>query len=138
MLRKIALTLAIAATAAVALVPTAAAASPQGADAIAGARCVQAGVRFLLENDLLVAAARQQIDYDAIDSDSGGSEGAINTTCPQVRSCRSAPSSGSTSPTRSSSTGAARSAAPSAAATAAADGSRSCGSAAPRTAPKTA
>ena len=82
MLRKITLTLAIAATAAVALVPTAGAASPRGGDAIAGARCVQDGVRFLLDNDLLVAAARQQIDYDAIDSDSGGTEGAINTNLP--------------------------------------------------------
>ena len=82
LLRKLMLTLAIAATAAVALVPTAGASSPRSADAIAGARCVQAGVRFLVENDLLVAAARQQIDYDAIDSDSGGSEGAINTNLP--------------------------------------------------------
>jgi hypothetical protein len=82
LLRKITLTLATAATAAVALVPTAGAASPRSADAIAGARCVQAGVRFLVENDLLVAAARQQIDYDTIDSDSGGSEGAINTNLP--------------------------------------------------------
>ena len=49
MLRKITLTLAIAATAAVALVPTAGAASPRGGDAIAGARCVQDGVRFLLD-----------------------------------------------------------------------------------------
>src|SRR5918993_2740213 len=82
MLKRITLTLAIAATAAVALVPTAGASSPRSADAISGARCVQAGVRYLLENELLVAAARQQIDYDAIDSDSGGSEGAINTNLP--------------------------------------------------------
>ena len=82
MLKRITLALAIAATAAVALVPTAGASSPRSADAISGARCVQAGVRYLLENELLVAAARQQIDYDAIDSDSGGSEGAINTNLP--------------------------------------------------------
>ena len=82
MLKRITLTLAIAATAAIALVPTAGASSPRSADAISGARCVQAGVRYLLENELLVAAARQQIDYDAIDSDSGGSEGAINTNLP--------------------------------------------------------
>lgn len=82
LLRKITLGLAIAATAAVALVPTATAASPRSAEAISGARCVQAGVGFLLENDLLVAAARQQIDYDTIDSDSGGNEGAINTNLP--------------------------------------------------------
>jgi hypothetical protein len=82
MLKKAALTIAVAATAAIALVPTATASSPRSADAISGARCVQAGVGFLLENDLLVAAARQQIDYDTIDSDSGGSEGAINTNLP--------------------------------------------------------
>ena len=81
MLRKITGTLAIAATAAVALVPNAGASSPRSSDAIAGARCVQAGVGFLLENGLLSAAARQQIDYDSIDSDSGGSEGA-NTNLP--------------------------------------------------------
>lgn len=81
-LRKLTLMLAIAATAAVALVPTASASSSRSADAISGARCVQAGVRFLLDNDLIVAAARQQVDYDAIDSDSGGTEGAINTNLP--------------------------------------------------------
>ena len=82
-MRKLALTLATAATAAVALVPTATAApSAQGADAVRGARCIAAGVGFLVENGLLAAAARQQIDYDTIDSDSGGSEGAINTDLP--------------------------------------------------------
>ena len=39
-------------------------------------------MNFLVKNDLLVAAARQQVDYDTIDSDSGGSEGAINTDLP--------------------------------------------------------
>ncbi len=81
MLRKIALTLAIAATAVLALVP-AAGASPRNADALRGVRCVAAGVQFLVQNDLLVAAARRQVDYDTIDSDSGGSEGAINTDLP--------------------------------------------------------
>ena len=81
-LRKLSLGLALAATAAVALVPTAGASSPRSADAITGARCVQAGVGFLVQNGLLAAAARQQIDYDTIDSDSGGSEGAINTDLP--------------------------------------------------------
>ena len=38
--------------------------------------------RFLIQNDLLRAAALQQIDYDTIDSDSGGSEGLINTDLP--------------------------------------------------------
>ena len=37
---------------------------------------------FLVQNNLLVAAARQQVDYDTIDSDSGGSEGLINTDLP--------------------------------------------------------
>ena len=82
-MRKLALTLATAAAAAVALVPTATAApSAQGADAVRGARCIAAGVGFLAENRLLAAAARQQIDYDTIDSDSGGSEGLINTDLP--------------------------------------------------------
>jgi hypothetical protein len=82
-MRKIALILATAAAAAVAIVPTAtAASSARGADAVNGARCIAAGVSFLIQNDLLVAAARQQIDYDTIDSDSGGSEGAINTDLP--------------------------------------------------------
>jgi len=82
-MRKLALTLATAAAAVVALVPTATAApSAQGADAVRGARCIAAGVGFLVENNLLTAAARQQIDYDTIDSDSGGSEGLINTDLP--------------------------------------------------------
>jgi hypothetical protein len=50
--------------------------------AVSGARCVKAGVRFLIKNDLLLAAARQQVDYDTIDSDSGGGEGLINTDLP--------------------------------------------------------
>lgn len=81
MLRKTALTLALAAAAVLAAVP-AAGASSQGADSVRGARCVAAGVRFLIQNDLLVAAARRQVDYDTIDSDSGGSEGAINADLP--------------------------------------------------------
>ncbi len=82
MLRRIALTLAIAATAAIALVPAAGASSPRSADSLRGARCVAAGVRFLIQNDLLAAAARRQVDYDTIDSDSGGSEGLINADLP--------------------------------------------------------
>ena len=82
-MRKLVLTLATAAAAVAALVPTATAApSAQGAEAVRGARCIASGVRVLVENDLLTAAARQQIDYDTIDSDSGGSEGAINTDLP--------------------------------------------------------
>lgn len=74
---------AVTAAAAVALAPTASAA-PGGssADAVRGARCVQAGVRFLLENKLLGAAALRQIDYDVLDSDGGGDAGLINADLP--------------------------------------------------------
>ena len=81
MLKKIALTLAIAAASVLMLVPVAGASS-KNSDSLRGIRCVAAGVNFLVENKLLVAAARQQVDYDTIDSDSGGSEGAINTDLP--------------------------------------------------------
>ena len=83
-MKKVALTLATAAAAVVALVPAANASTgpARNAEAIKGARCVAAGVRFLIQNDLLIAAARQQVDYDTIDSDSGGSEGLINTDLP--------------------------------------------------------
>ena len=81
MLRKAALTLAISAAAVLMLVP-AAGASSKSSDSLRGVRCVAAGVKFLIKNDLLIAAARQQVDYDTIDSDSGGSEGAINTDLP--------------------------------------------------------
>ncbi len=83
MLKKIALTLAVAATAVIALVPAAGAGGPRDrSESIKGIRCVAAGVQFLIENDLLVAAAKRQVDYDTIDSDSGGSEGLINTDLP--------------------------------------------------------
>ena len=58
------------------------ASSSKGSDSLRGLRCVAAGVNFLVENKLLGAAARQQVDYDTIDSDSGGSEGLINTDLP--------------------------------------------------------
>ena len=54
----------------------------QASDSLKGVRCVVAGVQFLIQNDLLIAAAKQQLDYDTIDSDSGGSEGLINTDLP--------------------------------------------------------
>ena len=81
MLRRIALLLATAAAVVLTVVPTAGASS-RHSDSLRGARCVAAGVNFLVQNNLLVAAARQQVDYDTIDSDSGGSEGAINTDLP--------------------------------------------------------
>ena len=80
-LKKIALTLAVAAASVLLLVPTAGASS-RHPDSLRGVRCVAAGVNFLVQNNLLVAAARQQVDYDTIDSDSGGSEGLINTDLP--------------------------------------------------------
>jgi len=82
MLKKVALTLAIATAAVLMLVPVAGASSSKGSDSLRGLRCVAAGVNFLVENKLLGAAARQQVDYDTIDSDSGGSEGLINTDLP--------------------------------------------------------
>ena len=81
MLKKTALILTIAVAVVLMLVP-AAGASSRNSDTLRGIRCVAAGVNFLVENNLLVAAARQQVDYDTIDSDSGGSEGAINTDLP--------------------------------------------------------
>jgi hypothetical protein len=48
-----------------------------------GAACVQAGIGFLLENDLLRAAATKQIDYDTIDSDDPPyTSGLINADLP--------------------------------------------------------
>ncbi|MGZ8717059.1 MAG: hypothetical protein ACXWYO_08125 [Gaiellaceae bacterium] len=86
MMRKVLLTLAIAAASVLMLVPAAGASSRASessrSDAFRGVRCVAAGVKFLIKNDLLIPAARQQVDYDTIDSDSGGSEGAINTDLP--------------------------------------------------------
>ena len=83
MLKRIALTMAIAATAVLTLVPAASSAGPRpGSDTLRGIRCVAAGVNFLAKNDLLIPALRRQVDYDTIDSDSGGSEGLINTNLP--------------------------------------------------------
>ena len=82
MLRKTALILTIAVAVVLMLVPAAGASSKQHPDALRGVRCVAAGVNFLIKNNLLVAAARQQIDYDTIDSDYHGNEGLINTDLP--------------------------------------------------------
>jgi hypothetical protein len=80
MLKRLALLGATASTAALAFTGTAGA--NNSSDALAGARCVKAGVKFLIENDLLRAAALRQIDYDTIDSDGGGDAGLINTDLP--------------------------------------------------------
>jgi hypothetical protein len=81
MLKKICLLAAVAASA-LAVASPATAAPKSHAGSLAGFRCVAAGVDFLVDNNLLRAAAARQIDYDTIDSDSGGSEGLINTDLP--------------------------------------------------------
>lgn len=49
----------------------------------AGAKCVQAGVSFLIKNNLLVAAAEGKVDYDTIDSDTAPfTSGLINANLP--------------------------------------------------------
>jgi hypothetical protein len=50
---------------------------------LSGEKCVQAGVNFLIKNDLIEAAAKGEIDYDAIDSDTPPyTSGLINTDLP--------------------------------------------------------
>jgi hypothetical protein len=50
---------------------------------LSGEKCVQAGVNFLIRNDLILAASRGEIDYDAIDSDTAPyTSGLINTDLP--------------------------------------------------------
>jgi hypothetical protein len=76
---------------ALALVPAAMAGGGSSSNAIEGARCVKAGVTFLVQNDLLRAAALRQIDYSDLDTDAGpapgnddaySTSGAINTDLP--------------------------------------------------------
>jgi hypothetical protein len=83
MFKRVGMMFVLAATLAMTLAPLAEA---RGGDAgkdrpVSGVQCVKNGVHFF-KNDLLVAAAKQEIDYDTIDSDSGGNEGAINTDLP--------------------------------------------------------
>ncbi|HEX7143773.1 MAG TPA: hypothetical protein VF225_00560 [Gaiellaceae bacterium] len=81
MLKRFALLLSVAMLAAFAV--TAAPVSANGgSDAVRGARCVVAGVKFLASNGLLVKAALRQVDYDTIDSDGGGDAGLINADLP--------------------------------------------------------
>jgi hypothetical protein len=50
---------------------------------LSGEKCAKAGVNFLIENDLILAASRGEVDYDAIDSDTAPfTSGAINTNLP--------------------------------------------------------
>ena len=54
-----------------------------GKQTLSGEKCVKAGVNFLIKNDLILAASRGEIDYDAIDSDTAPfTSGAINTNLP--------------------------------------------------------
>lgn len=49
-----------------------------------GAACIQDGIGFLKDNDLLQAAAQKQIDYDTLDSENAPEfdDGAINADLP--------------------------------------------------------
>ena len=50
---------------------------------LSGEKCVKAGVGFLIENDLIGPAARGEVDYDAIDSDTAPfTSGLVNTDLP--------------------------------------------------------
>ena len=50
---------------------------------LSGPKCVQAGVKFLIKNDLLIAAAEGKVDYDTIDSDTAPfTSGLINADLP--------------------------------------------------------
>jgi len=88
MLKKIALLAAIVSVAALALAPVGSAS--RSSDAVQGARCVKAGVSFLVQNNLLVAAALRQIDYSDLDTDATNppnddtynASGPINTDLP--------------------------------------------------------
>ena len=82
MRKRIALITAIVGTAAVALVPASHAGGGNSTNAIEGARCVKAGVTFLVQNDLLKAAALRQIDYSDLDSDAGAAPGNDDTYTP--------------------------------------------------------
>ena len=84
MLKRVGVLLALVATLAMTIAPLAEARGGKGGKdrPVSGIKCVKKGVKFLIKNDLLVAAAKQQIDYDTIDSDSGGNEGLINTDLP--------------------------------------------------------
>ncbi|MGH3022962.1 MAG: hypothetical protein ACRDNI_04830 [Gaiellaceae bacterium] len=84
MFKRVGVILALVATLALTLAPLSEAKGWRGGKdrPVSGVKCVKNGVRFLIKNDLLVAAAKQEIDYDTIDSDSGGNEGLINTNLP--------------------------------------------------------
>jgi len=74
----------------VALVPATAMGASGSASSIEGARCVKAGVTFLVQNRLLKAAALREIDYSDLDTDATNpanddtynASGPINTDLP--------------------------------------------------------
>jgi hypothetical protein len=67
------------ATAALAIVPVSLAGGGNSSSAYEGARCVKAGVAFLVQNELLQAAALRQIDYSDLDTDAGQAPGNDDT-----------------------------------------------------------
>ena len=81
-MKRIALLLTVSVLAALAVSASPVSAAGNSSDAVRGARCVAAGVKFLASNGLLVKAALRQVDYDTIDSDGGGDAGLINADLP--------------------------------------------------------
>lgn len=79
MRKRIALVTAVVAVGALGLVPVSTAGGGNSSNAIEGARCVQAGVAFLVQNDLLRAAALRQIDYSDLDTDTAPAPGNDDT-----------------------------------------------------------
>jgi hypothetical protein len=73
--KRIALVAAVVGTAALGLVPASLAGGGNSSNANEGARCVKAGVAFLVTNDLLRAAAVREIDYSDLDTDAGPAPG---------------------------------------------------------------
>ena len=83
MRKRITLVAAVAGIAALGLVPASLAGGGNSSNATEGARCVKAGVAFLVENDLLRAAALRQIDYSDLDTDAGaGNDDTYNAAGP--------------------------------------------------------
>ncbi len=79
MRKRIALITTVVGAAALGLVPPSFAGGGNAPNAIEGARCVKAGVTFLVQNDLLSAAAVRQIDYSDLDTDVGPTPGNDDT-----------------------------------------------------------
>ena len=94
MRKRIAVIAAVVATAALAIVPASLAGGGKSSSAIEGARCVKAGVTFLVQNNLLTDAALRRIDYSDLDTDATNppnddtfnASGPINTDLPNASS----------------------------------------------------